>query len=404
MTHKFAYVGYDEAGARHQGEIDAVSTESAKTKLKEQSLVPVKIDRVDTSVRRARGTPYFSRAPGLDDIEFLTSQISLLLKNGVKIDRAIETARVGIKNGRLKGVVSEIYEDVRRGTSFSAALGKHPDIFDSLYVSIVSIGEVTGRLSDVSLDLAANLNFRQKISASTRQALIYPAIIFSVCVLSIFFVFNFIVPKFSVIFSGMKTIPVYTQIILATSELFKQYQFILPVLVAGLSFFVFKNRKRPQFQRVKDMLMLKLPLLKQLCYSLENLRFASSMAILLKSGVKITEALDYAVQSVGNLFIRKKLLMVKEEVRQGKRFSEAIAKTRFFEDIFVGLIEVGEQTGDLSEIFSEIAGRLRRKYEEKVSNLIVFIEPVMIVFMGLVVGSVVVAMLLSLVSINDIQF
>jgi len=404
MIARFEYLVYDEAGARLQGQVDAVSPESARSKLKEQGLIPIRIERVDATAPNTRGVFHFSKAPGLGDIEFLTSQISLLLRNGIKIDRALETARVGIKNNRLKEIVTEIYDDVRRGISFSAALENYPDVFDPLYVSIVRIGEVTGRLADVSVDLAANLNFRQKISSKTRQALIYPAIILSVCLLSIFFIFNFIVPKFSIIFSGMKTIPVYTQAILTTSEIFRTYQIILPVLIVGISFFVYRNRKSRQVRRLKDMLMLRVPMAKQICYSLENVRFASSLAILLRSGVMITSALDYAIQSVGNVYIRKKLKRVKDEVRQGKKFSEAMAKTGFFEDIFVGLIEVGEQTGDLSEIFTEISDRLRLNYEEKVSNLIVIIEPVMILFMGLVVGSVVVAMLLSLVSINDIEF
>ena len=404
MTNRFDYVGYDEAGARLQGQVNAVSPESARSRLKEQGLIPVKIDRVDNITRKSRGIVYFKRAPGLGDLEFLTSQLALLLRNGIKIDRALEAAKVGIKNMQLKETVSNIYNDIRGGTPFSSSLERYPDIFDPLYVSIVRIGEVTGRLPDVFVDLAANLNFRQKISSSTRQALIYPCIIFAVCLFAVFFVFNFIVPKFSVIFLGMKTIPLYTELLLKTSEMFRKYQFFLPVLAIGVGFFAYKKRKSERFRRLRDQLILKIPFVKQISYGLENLRFASSIAILLRSGVVITTALDYAIQSVGNLFIKKKLIMVKDDVRQGKRFSEAMAKTGFFEDIFIGLIEVGEQTGDLSEIFAEITDRLRQKYEERVSNLIVFIEPVMIILMGAGVGGVVVAMLLSLVSINDIQF
>ena len=193
--------------------------------------------------------------------------------------------------------------------------------------------------------LLPNLNFRQKISSSTRQALIYPCIIFAVCLFAVFFVFNFIVPKFSVIFLGMKTIPLYTELLLKTGEMFRKYQFFLPVLAIGIGFFAHKKRKSERFRRLRDQLILRIPFVKQISYGLENLRFASSIAILLRSGVVITTALDYAIQSVGNLFIKKKLIMVKDDVRQGKRFSEAIAKTGFFEDIFIGLIEVESRPG-----------------------------------------------------------
>ena len=147
-----------------------------------------------------------------------------------------------------------------------------------------------------------------------------------------------------------------------------------------------------------------MPITRGLCYTLENLRFASSLAILLKSGVVLTEALDHAVRSVGNVYIRKKLLMVEKEIREGNKLSDSMAKANFLPDIFTGLIEVGEQTGNLSEVFSEMEQRLRATYENSVTSFVTLIEPVMIILMGLIVGSVVVTMLLSMVSISDINF
>ena len=400
----FVYTAYDGAGARHQGELSAINTESAKFKLKELGLIPVKIDHVDTAANKVNELLQFNRRPRLSEVEFLTSQLSLLLKNGVKIDRALEIAKKGIRNNRLRKIVDEVCDDVRRGTPLSVSLEKNLDVFDLLYVSIVRIGEATGRLPDIFADLASNLNFRQKISVKTRQAMIYPSIIFIVCLLSVLFIFNFIVPKFTVLFSGMRDLPIYTDILLGVSDIFRKYQFIMLAAIVGFSILIVRIRKKGRFRSLMDVVVLRVPITRQLCYTLENLRFTSSLTILLKSGVVLTEALDYAIKSIGNIFLRKQLMIVKDEIKQGKKFSAAMAKTGFLPDVFDGLMEVGEQTGNLSEVFSEMEKRLRSLYEERVTALITVIEPIMIIFMGLVVGSVVVVMLLSMVSISDINF
>ena len=400
---KFVYLAYDGAGAKHEGELIAVNVESAKFKLKELGLIPVKIDQADRAAGKAKIFLQFNPRPGFSDVEFFTSQLSLLLKNGIKIDRALETTKKGIKNKRFRKIVDDLYDDIRKGRSLSTSLEKNPDVFDPLYVSIVKIGEATGRLADVFADLATNLNFRQKISAKTRQAMIYPSIIFIVCVLSVLFIFNFIVPKFSILFSDTN-LPVYTNILLGTADIFRTYQFIMLAAFIGFIILFMQTSKKKRLKRLTDALALKLPLVKQLCYTLENLRFASSLAILLKSGVVISEALDYAVKSVGNIFLRKRLMIVKDEIKKGGKLSEAMAKIDFLPDRFEPLLEVGEQTGNLSEVFSEMEQRLRTIYEERVTGLITVIEPVMILIMGIVVGSVVVVMLLSMVSITDINF
>jgi len=400
----FVYTAYDGAGARHQGELSAINTESAKFKLKELGLIPVKIDHVDTAANKVNELLQFNRRPRLSEVEFLTSQLSLLLKNGVKIDRALEIAKKGIRNNRLRKIIGEVCDDVRRGTPLSVSLEKNLDVFDLLYVSIVRIGEATGRLPDIFADLASNLNFRQKISVKTRQAMIYPSIIFIVCLLSVLFIFNVIVPKFTVLFSGMRDLPIYTDILLGVSDIFRKYQFIMLAAIVGFSILIVRIRKKGRFRSLMDVVVLRVPITRQLCYTLENLRFTSSLAILLKSGVVLTEALDYAIKSIGNIFLRKQLMIVKDEIKQGKKFSAAMAKTGFLPDVFDGLMEVGEQTGNLSEVFSEMEKRLRSLYEERVTALITVIEPIMIIFMGLVVGSVVVVMLLSMVSISDINF
>jgi len=365
---RFVYTAYDKTGSKHEDHLLAIDMESAKIKLKELGLIPVKIDKSDDERSRIKSLYPFNSKPKLSDIEFMTSQLSLLMRNGVKIDRALRIAKSGIKNVTLNKIVEKIYGEIRRGTPLSVCLEKYPDVFDTLYVSLVKIGETTGRFSHVFENLAANLNFRQKIMADTRQAMIYPLIISGVCTLSIFFIFNFILPKISVIFAGMDSLPIYTEFLLRISKLVQKYQYMALLAVPAIVVLQSRFQKNKFLKRFSDGLVLKIPVTRGLVYNLENLRFASALSVLLKSGVVLNQALDLAVKSVGNLYIKKRLLIVKKEIREGKRLSEAIFKTEFFPLQFNGLIEAGEETGSLADVFSETEQRLKTQYE--------FLDPV----------------------------
>jgi type II secretory pathway component PulF len=401
---KFIYVAYTNSGVRQEGELSVNDIEAAKYKLRDLGLIPVTINETGKPVSRVFDVVSLRRRPGFSDIELLTSQLSLLLKNGIKIDRALETVKKGIKNKILEKVVNKIYAEVRRGMPLSSAMGEFPDFFPPMYTGIVRVGEATGKLPYVFENLALNLNFQQNIRSKMRQAIIYPTVIFFVCLLTIIFLFNFIIPKFSSIFLSMQNLPLYTDFLLMFSSFFRRYQFIMFGVIIVIFAIGTRAKRAKQVHAIVDMLSIRLPLVKQLSYAVENLRFVSSLAILLKSGVILTEALDYAVKSINNSFLRRTLLVLKGDVRQGKQLSESIAKTGFLPDIFTGIIEAGEKTGSLPDVFSELEGRLKTIYEDRVNILITILEPAMIIFMGIVVGSVVVVMLLSMVSVSDISF
>jgi general secretion pathway protein F len=329
--------------------------------------------------------------------------MAMLLTNGIRVDRALETSGHVVTNEILKQTTHEIRENVRSGISLAQALAKHPDLFDSLYLSVVDIGETSGRLAEAFAQLAAGLGFRKEMKARTRQAMIYPMVVLVVCVLAVVFIFNFVVPRFAVLFNRMENPPLATEILLHAARLFTRYQWgglaallLTPVGLARLPRF-------PNLRRVLDGLVLKLPVVRNLVLAAENLRFTSAMAMMLNSGVLLADALGHAVGTVGNCRIRPRLTHAREAVKQGAKFSEAVAKSGFFPKAYEGVIEVGEQSGRMGGVFAEMEGRLRKAYEERLTNLITLIEPLMIIAMGLLVGSIVVVMLLSTISIYDIR-
>ena len=404
MIQQYQYKAYDRAGVVHEGEIAAVSIDSAGFKLKEQGFIPVSVrpQKSEQSLSHRLLRWVRTRKPTLADIEFWSSQVALLLHNGIKVDRALETAQHAVANHALKKITGQIHENVRTGMSLTAALRMHPNVFDALYVSVINIGDATGRLAEAFSELTANLAFRKQMISRTRQAMAYPAIISVVCILSVVFIFNFIVPRFETLFSRMADPPLATILLLHAAHFFTRYQWPGLILIVSVPFIIGRMGKFPLLRHLFDGLVLKFPITRHLVYTSENLRFASAMAMMLNSGVLLVDALGYAVSTVSNSFISKRLAAVKESVKQGKKLSEAMSKTGFLPQTYAGIIEVGEQAGRLAIIFKDMEGRMRTDYEQRLSNLITLIEPLMIIIMGLIVGSIVVIMLLSTISLNEI--
>ncbi len=403
---QFRYTAYDQSGTLQEGEVSSLESESACVKLKEQGLIPTSIIPVKSSRNVAlwRNLLPGGGRPGTSDIEFMTAQMVILLKNGIKIDRALEIASRSVANPKLKQIVIQLNGDVRSGQSLASLLSQHADIFSPLYISVVAIGEATGRLAEAFSELAANLAFHKEVTAKTRQALAYPSVIFVVCILSVIFIFNFVVPRFETLFSRMANPPLATQVLLQMSHLFRQVQWGLLIGVAAVPIALRRLLKNAAFRNLTDTLLLNLPITRRLIYSLENLRFVSSMSLLLQRGVLLVDALSYAIQSVGNRQIRRRLLTVRDGVKQGQPLSDTIAKTGFFPDIYTGVLEVGEQAGSLLAVFQDMEHRMRTGYEQQLTALITLIEPVMIVVMGGIVGSIVVIMMLSIVSLQQMPF
>ncbi len=400
----FRYKAYDSSGVMKQGDISAISHESAKFKLKTSGLIPVNIYDADKLSPGFKKHFRIEFKPGLDQVEELSSRLSLLLKNGIKVDKAVEFAVKGIQNARLKKIMERVHDDIRKGVKLTDSMANYPEVFDSLYISMVRVGEETGNLAKAFADITASLSFHKSILSKTRQALVYPMIIFLVCVGSILFIFNFVVPKFSLIFADSTDLPIYTQVLISTSDFFRQYQLVVfpLLLLAGVA--IYSNKDRDAVKRMKYLVAAHFPVVKKMSFTLENLRFASSLSILLSSGVVLSDALKHAIESVSNTVIKKRLALVQKRVRQGDDLSQILADTGFLPDMFDGLIEVGEQTGNLAEIFKEMEIRLKSDYEKSMAGMITLIEPIMIIVMALVVGSVVVGLLLSMVSVNDMVF
>lgn len=396
MSQSFTYKAYDKGGQLTQGAISAENKELALSELKKQGLIPL-------SVQAQKGANR-SQTVNSQHVEDITSELSLLLKSGLQINQALKVVLGIAANQGCHQLINDILDKVNHGGELWKAMGDHPQVFDTLYVQMVKIGESSGRLPQVFEKLAANLHFQRELSKKVTQAMIYPAFIFGVCLISVVAIFNFVVPSMSSLFESLTEIPPYTQFLIDASDWMQNYQFYLVVFVAALITGVIKVRKEPWFRSRLDAVLISLPFTRKAVLLVERIRYSTAMHLMLSSGVPLVDAMRMAAMTVTSPSVSTQLLSAQEEVSQGRSIMDALIGIPLFDSISSSLLKVGEETGQLDLIFSEISERARSTFEDWMLRMTAMLEPLMIVLMGGMVGSVVVIMLLSVVSINDISF
>ena len=398
----FSYKAYDNLGAKADGGIEAADIGLAKAALSEQGLLVVSVTE-DTSFTQELG--FLSRRRvSAQELEFLTSELALLLNSGVTIDRGLAVIKRNSTSVPQARLVASLHDAVRRGESLSEAMAAESEVFNALYINLVKLGESSGTLPKIFSRLAEDIKFQSELRSKIMQALTYPAVIFFVCILCIVFIFNYIVPQMSGLFEGLPEIPTYTAFLLGASAWMINYQwFLLLGIVTAVGMLVTALKTAEGARRIDEALLM-VPGIRNVFILVERIRFNTAIAMMLESGILIDRCLDMAVGSVKNQTIQQELKVAKERVKKGDTLSKALRASPLYPDFSLSLIEVGEESGQLEPVFTEISRRSRREFESWVDRMTSLLEPLLILVMGGIVGGVVVTMLLSIVSVNDIGF
>jgi type II secretory pathway component PulF len=394
----FSYKAYDSSGAKVDGQIESSDKTAVLAQLKQQGLLTTEVKDLSDTGKSAFG---FSSKVSLADLEFLTAELSLLLESGVRIDRGIDIIKRTKAKPALAKLLTDISANLKKGKSLSDSFKVHDDIFDPLYCNLIELGEASGNLSEIFDGLAKDLKFRRELQRKIISSLAYPMVIFFVCILSIFFIFNFIIPKMSAMFNDVEALPWYTSAMLSTSEWMIQYQGLLVVGVIASIFAIITLAKKPEFVKWWQKISLKLPIIKKAIITVERIRFNSGLAMMVKAGVQIDRAIGLSAGNIKNSSLKRELEIVKNKVKGGSSLTPALKQTSLYPDFYISLLEVGEESGNLERVFDEIANRSRQEFESWADRMTTLLEPLMILFMGGFVGGVVVVMLMSMVSINE---
>lgn len=397
----FIYKAYDKAGARTDGQIEALSETAALSALRSQGLLPAEIKEYHESVGSFFGN---NKKVSLAELEFLTAELSLLLSSGVRINKGLDIIRRTKAQPALVRLLNSVSSGISKGQSLSQAMSEHEEVFDPLYINLVELGEASGQLPVIFAKLAEDLKFRRDLQRKIISSLTYPSVILAVCVLCIVFIFNFIVPKLSVIFSDPEILPWYTQALLGLSNWMQSYQLFLGLGFIGAIFGGIQLFKQPKFVKAWQQTLLKIPGLASAVLTTERIRFNSALAMMLESGLPIDKALDLAKGNIKNQVLQREIEIVRSKVKHGHSLSPSLKQTSLYPDFYISLLEVGEESGNLAKVFDEIASRSRQEFETWTEKMTTLIEPLLILMMGGIVGGVVVVMLMSMVAVNDVGF
>ncbi|WP_231665219.1 MULTISPECIES: type II secretion system F family protein [unclassified Pseudoalteromonas] len=398
---EFEYKAIDSQGARHDGVILALSKLEAQKSLAQQGLNAMAINQISN---RQSLLDLFSQTVTLDQLEFFTSQLALLLESGVRVDKAIDIIRASNMHPSLSRLLNQISSSLKKGASLSAAFADHEELFGPLYISLLKIGETSGNLPEVLNRLADDLKFQKELRSQITTALTYPSVIFFVCIMAVYFVLTFIVPKMAGIFTDLTQAPWYTQVIIKVSSFFVDYQtIIIGGVIAGLISLAYAFKK----PEVKNWFYVKashIPGIGKVILTAERIRFAQSMAMMLDAGLQLDTTLELTSDTLKHEELKRDAKLALKQLKSGKQLSQVLAKTRIFPDFFLSIIKVGEETGRLPRVFREVATRSKADLEQVIQKLTTMLEPIMLIFMGGFVGGIVISMLMSMVSINDVAF
>jgi type IV pilus assembly protein PilC len=380
------------------GEVEADSKEEAIFKIKNSGVIITEIlsDAENADVAEKKNTfDFFKKGVSQSELLLFTRKFSSMLESGLAIVPALEMLKSQSENLALTKILDEVINKVKVGIPLSNAIEAHPDLFDNVYISLVRAGEAGGSLDVFLRKISINLAKKIKISRSLRAALMYPITLLVVAIVVVAIMMIYVVPVFVGIFgAGGVELPLPTRIIMAISEFFRSYYMLLLVIVFFASFYGIKVMLRNDLSlRIRfDQKKLSMPLFGELIQSSIMARFSTVLSNLVAAGVGLIESLEIVKKSVSNEYVRQGIDQVKRDVYSGRPFATALVEAKCFPPTLCGFVEVGEETGKLNDMLSAISSFYEEEFDSSVADFSQLLEPIMIVFLGTVIGFILVAM------------
>ena len=329
-----------------------------------------------------------------------TRQLSTLIAAGLPLVKALRTLCDQLESGALKDVIQNLANEVESGTKFSEALSRFPKVFPEFYINMIKAGELGGMLDGILRRLSEFLDKSQKLRERVKSALMYPAFVMMVAVLILIMLMIFVIPTFTNMFSELgEALPLPTKLLIATSDIVRNAWYLIPLLPIALAAFYKFLIKSANRRYVIDRVKLHIPVVGLLVQQISVARFSRTLGTLLSSGVPILSALDTVKDTVGNEFVGRAVLHIRDSIKEGESVSKPMEASRAFPILVVKMINIGEETGQLDKMLIQIADNFEEEVDVAISGLTSLLEPILIVAMGLVVGFIVVSMFMPLFSL-----
>jgi type IV pilus assembly protein PilC len=423
---KFNYVAMDSHGKETKGTLEVNSQNEAIGRVKEMGLFPTKIVEVEKVRPDKKGAkPAAGKAggkkkggsmeikikiPGLTGkvkskvLTTFTRQLATLVDAGLPLLRGLRVLEKQERNSTLKGIIAELALSIEGGSTFSEGLAQHPKVFNRLFVNMVKAGELGGVLEVVLARLSEFMEKAQKIKGKVVAAMFYPVAVLVVAVAILGILMVFVIPKFKEVFSGMldgAQLPGFTRLVLGISDAIKSH--ILVVIGVGIGLWISSILigRTKGGRRVFDKIKLKMPVFGPVISKVAISRFTRTLGTLISSGVPILQALTIVRETSGNVIIGSAVLAIHDSVKEGETITAPLEASKVFPPMVVSMVDVGEQTGALPEMLLKIADNYDDEVDNAVEAMTSLLEPIMIVFLAVVVGSIVIAMFMPLIALMN---
>ncbi len=400
----YRYQAVDANGSVRDGRVVCESEDEAVRRVRHLGLRPVSIRRSRSAAfSREMSIPGLGRRVKGGDLAVLSRQFATMVNAGVPLLRALVVLRDQTDDALLNSTFEQMRLDVEGGDSLSEAISRHPRVFDRLFVSMIRSGEASGALDLVLLQLATTLERSAGMRRKIRSALAYPiAVLFMVLGVMIAML-TFVVPQFSSIYNDLGgTLPLPTRILVGFSDMFTRQLPLLAFTTAALTLGLRRWKRTESGAWRWDAMKLRLPLVGELLLKSSMARFGRTMSVLTKSGVPVLETLRITSETLGNAVLSRALLETREAVRRGEQIAPNLAKREVFPAMVVQLVAVGEEAGALDQMFDTIGSSYEEEVETAVAGFAALIEPLMMAFIGVVVGAMVVALYLPMFRVIDL--
>jgi len=389
----FEWKGRDRGGRAQSGVLVADSKEAVFAVLRRQQIVPIAVKEKGKEIT----LPKLRRGIDEKTIAIFTRQFSVMIDAGLPLVQCLQILGEQQEHKAFQRIILQVREDVEAGSSLANAMKKHPQAFSDLFVNMVAAGEAGGILDTVLQRLATYIEKAARLKAQVKSALVYPASVIAIAALVVYIILWKVIPVFATLFTSLGAdLPLPTRIVVAMSRFIGRFWWAIAAAVVAMVFFIRQYYSTENGKMTIDRLMLRAPIIGLILRKIAVARFCRTLGTLLSAGVPVLEALDITARTAGNAVIEQSILQVRKAVEEGKTIAEPLKATEQFPPMVVQMISVGETTGAMDTMLSKIAEFYEEEVDLAVAGLMRLIEPVILFFLGVVIGGIAIALYLPM--------
>lgn len=395
----YLWQGTNKQGRRVKGQLTAENVSQVRADLRRQGIAPLKVKKKPKDL-------FSPRKPKIkpSDIAVFSRMLATMMSSGVPLMQSMQIIGEGHENASMQEMILAIKADVESGTSLAESLGKFPLHFDDLYVNLVNAGEQSGTLETLLHEIADYQEKTEALKSKIRKAMVYPAAILIVAFIVTAILMIFVIPQFESLFTGFGAdLPGLTLFVIAVSQWFQSYWWLLfgGIIGSVLGFIAAKKRSR-KLQHFLDRMLLKIPVVGMILHKGAVARFARTFSTMFKAGVPMVEAMTSVAGATGNIVFSEATLDMRDEVSTGTQLNKAMLDTELFPNMVVQMVAIGEESGSLDSMLAKVADFFEREVDEAVDNMTALMEPLIMAFLGIVIGTLVIAMYLPIFKLGAV--